>query len=91
MFKDFNFYIHEQDADKTSKSLNINDLKEIIRKTGGKIRELSQKGVYQIVLTPEEQETKISNIKKENIYSHKWILDSISNANVLDTEEYILN
>ena len=79
--------------DKSEQNFNSGDLKEIIQRTGGKISLTLKQDVLELSLTAEEDlEENSKTLKKknkyQNLFSHKWILDSISNAKVLDFNKY---
>lgn len=72
------------------------DLFQIIEKTGGKVLEnANSEKVFQIILVPEEnsieQNVNLSKFKGNKLYSHKWILDSISNAKRLNADDFCLS
>lgn len=72
-----------------------NDLVRIIEKTGGKVlNSVNFENVYQISLVSEEntfdENSNFSEFKGNSLYSHKWILDSISNARLLKPDQYSL-
>jgi len=94
LFEDYLFFINQKDDKRKSEKLLQNeDLRKIIIKTGGRLSEEVQEGVFQIIISEEEDNEisiKRSEVKEgENkVISHKWILDSISNAKVLDFNNY---
>lgn len=72
------------------------DLVQIIEKTGGKILDnANSEKTFQIILVPEEnsveQNVNLSKFKGNKLYSHKWILDSISNAKRLNADDFGLS
>lgn len=69
----------------------------MIEKTGGKFTSNLKEDTFEIIITAEneyENNIKLNSIetitRRKSLISHKWILDSISNATILDYDKYLV-
>ena len=92
LFENYEFLIkNDEKRKKSEKSFPEEDLKRIILKTGGRVREVLSEGIFILICDDEENSNPIrkkNSQKLELVISHKWVLDSISHAKILDCNDY---
>ena len=99
LFQNYTFFLQEETVTFYKPAIQRSDLIKIIEKAGGSVTKFLQKNDKLIIniLIQTLEDSQITNSKKgnkkelkQNLYSHRWILDSISNHTILNMQDYKL-